>query len=115
MLTVIAVGFGQTGTSSNSRFPCIQKGFSTEDIVRIGANGDRDLTVRKRLSQLNARCRGGKLVTPAGRQIRFYRTACWGNPPADYLEILDRQKKELAQLKKKYTVIEIACDPRAVV
>jgi hypothetical protein len=36
---------------------------------------------------------------------------CWGNPPENYQEILDEQARKLAQLKKKYTVIEMSCNP----
>jgi hypothetical protein len=34
-----------------------------------------------------------------------------GNPPADYQEILQRQREELEKLKKQYTVIEMTCNP----
>ncbi len=67
-------------------------------------------TVIHRLDKIGARCKSGKLVDPKGKEIRFYRLqGCWGNPPADYLEILEQQKTELTQLKKKFTVIEITC------
>ena len=67
-------------------------------------------TVKQRLMKLKARCKAGKLIDGAKKEIRFYHLqGCWGNPPADYQEILDRQQKELRELKKKYSVIEIAC------
>ena len=69
-------------------------------------------TVAQTLKRLRARCVGGKLVDRRGRGIRFYfLTGCWGNPPADYLEMMDRQRTELALLKKRFTVIEMTCDP----
>jgi hypothetical protein len=69
-------------------------------------------TVKQRLDKLDARCKSGKLVDGKNKEIRFYRLqGCWGNPPADYLEILDNQQKELQELNKKYTVIEITCNP----
>ena len=95
-----------------SRFPCIQQGFSVGDVVSFGSP---NITVGKKLVELKARCRGIGLVTGRGRPIRFFRPPCWGNPPADYLEILEKERRQVAALKKKYTVIEIACDPKAVV
>jgi hypothetical protein len=69
-------------------------------------------TVKQRLDKLGAKCRSGKLVDGKNREIRFYQLqGCWGNPPFDYLEILDNQRRELDDLKKKYTVIEITCNP----
>ena len=69
-------------------------------------------TVIQRLDKMKARCRGGKLVDAKGREIRFYQLQdCWGNPPADYLEIVERQQNELKELRKKFTVIEITCNP----
>lgn len=70
------------------------------------------LTVKRRLNQLGARCRKGKLVDATRREIRFYRlVGCWGNAPMNYLEILERQRSEIRQLRKHYTVIEIPCNP----
>lgn len=76
-------------------------------------------TVRTRLAQLKGRCSKGKLVDGKGRQIRFYHLiGCWGNPPADYLEMLDQQTREIKRLKKRYTVIQIRCaqsiDPASI-
>jgi hypothetical protein len=69
-------------------------------------------TVVQRLDKMKARCKAGKLVDPKGREIRFYQLQdCWGNPPADYLEIVERQQSELKELRKKFTVIEITCNP----
>jgi hypothetical protein len=69
-------------------------------------------TVRQRLDKIKAGCRAGKLVDAKGREIRFYKLqGCWGNPPPDYLRILENQERELRELKKKYTVIELTCNP----
>lgn len=73
--------------------------------------GTKKVTVKQKLISVKARCRRGKLVDRKLREIRFFKSECWGNPPADYLEIEQRRRKELAQLKKKYAVIEIACGP----
>jgi hypothetical protein len=54
-------------------------------------------------------------VDARGRQIQFYRlTGCWGNPPENYQEILDNQQRELAQLRKRFRVVEISCNPSGV-
>jgi hypothetical protein len=60
---------------------------------------------------MKARCHRGKLVDSRGREIRFFRVSCWGNPPEDYQEIRKRENEELARLKKGYTVIVFGCNP----
>lgn len=78
---------------------------STGELIR------KQITVKQTLKTLRAKCRKGVLVDGKGKPIRFYHLqGCWGNPPADYLEILDAQKKEIEDLKKRFTVIEMACD-----
>lgn len=72
-------------------------------------SGGKRITVKEKLTALKARCRRGKLVDAKRREIKFFKRECWGNPPADYLEIQQQQRAELARLKKKYTVVEIAC------
>ena len=74
--------------------------------------GTLKITVEQKLAELKANCKKGKLVDGAGTEIHFYRlTGCWGNPPRNYQEILERQEAELATLRKHYTVIEITCNP----
>ena len=93
------------------RFPCLPKDVTADQVVSYGLKGTQKVTVEKRLIELKARCRSGKLLDAKGREIRFFRISCWGNPPADYLEIQERQNKELAELKKRYTVIVFGCNP----
>jgi hypothetical protein len=70
------------------------------------------ITVEQKLTELKANCKNGKLVDGTGTEIYFYKlTGCWGNPPRNYHEILDRQRAELAILRKQYTVIEMTCNP----
>jgi len=70
------------------------------------------ITVEQKLTELKANCKNGKLVDGAGTEIYFYKlTGCWGNPPRNYHEILERQQAELAILRKQYTVIEMTCNP----
>ena len=93
------------------RFPCLPKDVTADQVVSYGLKGTQKVTVEKRLIELKARCRSGKLVDAKGREIRFFHMSCWGNPPPDYLEIQERQNKELAELKKRYTVIVFGCNP----
>jgi len=105
--------------SLRAQSECLPLGVKEKDIATVttlkSKNGNSrtvDIPVGQALKNMRARCLRGRLVDRGGRQIRFYfLKGCWGNPPADYLEILDRQRNELEALKKRYTVIEITCDP----
>jgi hypothetical protein len=71
------------------------------------------------LVKLQARCVQGKLIGAKRKQIYIHRLiGCWGNPPEDYLEQLNRQAADIEQLKKKYILIQIPCggnvDPRLI-
>ncbi len=95
---------------------CLPKGIQKTDIVSasiaIGGRKSIRVTVEQKLKEIKARCHKGKLVDPAGREIYFYRLeGCWGNPPADYQEILGKQRAELEKLRKRYHVIEMTCNP----
>ena len=96
---------------------CLPKGITRNDVVSAesvggGRKGAKRVTVEQKLKEIGARCRKGKLVAPNGKAIYFYRLqGCWGNPPADYQEILSTQNKELEQLRKRYYVIEMTCNP----
>jgi len=106
-------------TPGNNTDSCLPAGIKPADVVSTQAvkpGADRDevktITVAQKLKELRARCRKRKLVDAGGREIRFYRLiGCWGNPPDDYQEQLERQAKELAKLRKRYRVIEMTCDP----
>jgi hypothetical protein len=83
---------------------CLPTGIELSDVV------SPRLTVEAKLIELQARCEDSRLVDGDGKEIRFYRLiGCWGNPPADYREILARQRTELEGLKARYTVIEMTC------
>jgi hypothetical protein len=85
---------------------------STKQIETDSGNRIERETVKQRLDKIKARCRDNKLVDDKGKEIRFYHLqGCWGNPPQGYLEILANQQKELDELKKKFTVIELTCNP----
>lgn len=105
-------------TDNPAKYSCLPPDLTLDTIVSAivieTASGNKieKETVRQRLDKLNAGCKAGKLFDGKGREIRFYRLRdCWGNPPPDYLSIVENQQKELRGLKKKYTVIEITCNP----
>jgi hypothetical protein len=102
---------------ANNTDSCLPAGIQSTDVVstravKAGASGKViTVTVAQKLKELRARCRRGKLVDAKGTEIRFYQLiGCWGNPPDDYQEQLERQAKELARLRKRYRVIEMTCD-----
>ena len=94
-----------------SPYTCLQKDIKLKDVVTYDP-GAKKVTVKDKLTKLKARCRHGKLIDRRGRPIYFYALkGCWGNPPARYQEILNGQKEEIRKLKKRYTVIEMTCNP----
>ena len=95
---------------------CLPPGIHATDIVSAQwikpSNVVKRITVEQKLIEIKARCKKGKLVDASGKEIYLFRlTGCWGNPPADYQEILQRQNDELEKLRKRYTVIEMTCNP----
>src|SRR5262249_13702867 len=95
----------------SKKFSCLPKDVRADEVVSYTPRGKESSTVEKKLVELKARCRRGKLVDGRGREIRFFRPSCWGNPPPDYLEIHERENKELADLKRHFTVISFGCNP----
>ena len=105
-------------TNSRLKYDCLPEDIELDTVVSVirktpGLRGDVEReTVKQRLDKLKARCKAGKLVDGKNKEIRFYQLqGCWGNPPQGYREILRKQQEELEELKKKYTVIEITCNP----
>jgi len=98
--------------------PCLPPDIKEDSVVKViqerspnGALVSRQVTVKQTLQKLQAKCRKGILVDGDEKPIRFFKVqGCWGNPPADYLEVLERQRKELQDLKKSFTVIEMQCN-----
>jgi hypothetical protein len=96
---------------------CLPPGVKPDDPVNyIGVKpsmqrGKQYISVGDKLAELKAHCKKGLLVDGNGKQIRFFQlTGCWGNPPEHYQEILNKQTKALANLKQRYTVIEMTCN-----
>jgi hypothetical protein len=99
---------------SAEQFTCLPEGFTLTDIVayRNGQNGkEENLTIKDKLLELKAECRAGKLIDTNKKEIKFFRLACFGNPPADYEEIMQKQQEELRRLQQQYTVIILECNP----
>lgn len=96
---------------------CLPKEIQPEDVVsyqlaKPGTQKGKAITVADTLVTLKAHCKRGKLVDRSGRQIYFFHLqGCWGNPPADYQEILQAQDRELKKLKQRFTVVEMTCNP----
>jgi hypothetical protein len=96
--------------ASGQKYACIPTDVSLTSPAILAASPNAGTTVAGTLAKVRAKCVRGVLKDRKGRKIVFYRTAgCWGNPPADYLQILDRQRKELAALRAKNIVIELPC------
>ena len=111
--TCVAETLSVKGTDAETPLAaCLPKGVRADDIVVYGRNKQPDVTVAKTLEKMKVRCRKGKLVDAKTREVRFFRQSCWGHPPPDYLDIRRREKAELAELEKKYTVIVFGCSPR---
>jgi hypothetical protein len=121
LLTGAALIFlGVDGNANkNKSWTCLPDGINAADIVSTrevksmkGGREFRKITVEQKLKDLKARCRRGKLVDASGTEIRFYKlVGCFGHPSDDDREVLDRQTRELAKLRKSYRVIEMTCNP----
>ena len=117
--TALLVTISPTPSVARNTDSCLPAGIQPTDVVSTRTTGNKGkvitVTVNEKLSELKARCRKGKLVDGAGKEIRFYQLiGCWGNPPDDYQQQLERQARELAQLRKRYRVIEMTCDAGGV-
>ncbi|MCU1264698.1 MAG: hypothetical protein JWM21_1016 [Acidobacteria bacterium] len=118
-IILVATFFIGTLTPANDPCACLPKDIQRTDVVsatiiRPGRVGKK-ITVEQTLRDLKARCRKGKLVDAKGKEIHFYHLqGCWGNPPADYQEILGQQAKELEKLRRRYHVIEMTCNSEGV-
>ena len=123
LLAQTASGQGsQPGMANNepSQSPlakCLPADAKLNDVVEVSiaghANGQHKVTVESKLNELKATCNSdNKLIDGSGRQVVFYRLiGCWGNPPADYRELLEKQREEINKLKQQFTVIEMTCNP----
>jgi hypothetical protein len=96
--------------TQRTKFDCLPNDVGLNDVVTYAKTAKANVTVQKTLIGMKAQCRKGKLVDAKRREIRFFRPSCWGNPPADYQEIRQRENAELQKLKRSYAVIVFGCD-----
>lgn len=119
LLAVFFLCSSSTATPRQRFQKCLPEGIKLTDVVSAqiissDASGSvtKKIVVEQKLIELKAQCKKGRLVDSKGREIYFYKlTGCWGNPPEGYEEILERQRKEIEELKKQYTVVEMTCNP----
>jgi hypothetical protein len=90
---------------------CLPPDVKADEFVSFAMNGKGGVTVQAKLKEIKAVCRQGKLYAPDAREIRFFRPACWGNPPMDADEIRAQEARQLAELQKCCHVIIFQCDP----
>ena len=113
ILVAVLFAFGNSSvTHDSSKYDCLPKDVGLDEVVSYSRNAKENVTVARKLDELKARCRKGRLLDSHNKEIRFFRVSCWGNPPPDYLEIRRKEKEEFEKLKKHYTVITIGCNPR---
>jgi hypothetical protein len=115
-VTLACLGAGVTAKARS--WNCLPDGIKGTDIVStqaVRSGGRREFqktTVAQKLTELKVRCRKGKLVDSSGVQVRLYKLkGCWGFPSEEHNEILEKQRQELLELKKRYRVIEMTCNP----
>jgi hypothetical protein len=101
------------GQASPSQFPCLPEGFQLEDTISASPKASmQPLTIKDKLLEFKAHCKRGKLVDGKGKEIRFFKFTCFGNPPDNYQEIVQKESQALADLQKRYKVLIIPCDRR---
>src|SRR2546427_1406221 len=57
------------GVTTAERFSCLPKDVTADQVVSYGLKGRQKVTVERKLTELKARCRSGKLVDARGREI----------------------------------------------
>jgi hypothetical protein len=99
---------------------CLPAGIRLSDVAELrrelrpdgSTAAEKPITVAEKLKQLGASCDANrKLVDTNSRPIVFYRlSGCWGKPPPDYQQILQKERAELDKLQKEHTVITMTCN-----
>jgi hypothetical protein len=70
---------------------------------RAGCSPEERTTVKRKLAELGARARGGKLYDSAGQEIVFHQVPSRGAPPPRELE--EQERRQLEELRRKHTVV----------
>jgi hypothetical protein len=95
------------------QFACLPEGFQLDDKVSASLKekaSKQPLTVKDKLLELKAHCKREKLFDGKGKEIRFFKFTCFGNPPDNYDEIVQKESRTLTDLQKHYRVLIITCD-----
>ncbi len=90
---------------------CLPAEIQLSDVVSWDLNNKNNRTVKAELVRLKAKCFNRKLLDVQNKEIRFFKTACYGNPPAGEVETEQGVGEDLDSLKKKYTVVVFNCNP----
>ena len=110
-----------SGSKSDRFSSCLPEGIKLTSEIFEESDGSSNAkrkpkTLQAKLTDLRARCKNRKLVTRNGKEIRIVQLiGCWGNPPEDYREQMDRQQRDIKELSKKYVVIQIPCTPNKTI
>jgi hypothetical protein len=117
LITIVILAFGQVVLAQ--KYPCLPNRIKTDTVVSATfappPRISKKVYVKDELKRLNARCSKGKLIDSKKLEIKFYwLTGCWGYRNPDWEKISRKQSEELAELRKKFTVITLTCNPSGV-
>lgn len=113
----------KTMTNEDIKFKELPDGAKLNDEVRLYQYDDKGeivgsqvITVEQKLKQIGAKYVDNKLVDKNGTEIRFYKPPIRGTSQGfeEDQKQQKRDEKEIAELKAKYTVIEIYVNPLKV-
>lgn len=105
------------------KYDRLPKGITLETEVRKDTLNDKGevvsfevVTAEERLNDLKARYEKNVLVDEKGKEIKFFEPLCRGVSAGYEQDRADQKAKdeELAELKKKFTVIILYCNPANV-
>lgn len=119
LFIVLAISSQTTFAQNKTNYPCLPKGIGPNTVVSATFAPRPELSkkvyVKDKLQLLNARCSKKKLLDGEKREIKFYQlSGCWGYMPPNAKEIYTKQSEDLAELRKKYTLITLTCNPSGV-
>jgi hypothetical protein len=80
-------------------------GYHLSTVISNFRDGGPKTTLGRELGSVGARIVNGRLVAADGRPIFFFQFSSWGNPPANYLQIIQRERQAYEALKRRGTVI----------
>lgn len=110
----------KTTVSETIEFKDLPDGVKLTDEVRVNKFNEDGIiisfeliSVGQKLKQIGAKYVNGKLVDKTGKEIRFYKPQIPGASQGSSEDEKERKREEkkLAELKEKFTVIEIFVNP----